>query len=319
MVQSVSLVLLFDHYVIIMSTAHTIRYVIKTVFITLSVFIFLYVFFYILDTLYLFSISKKNSDAFQYGISNDLRYLKERGDEVAQSQLVIESLLKRDSSSLITYLRAEREHRGIGLMGVADSNGIIIGRTKTSSKRGDNVFLTNPVGIIVAQGRSAQSVEAPIGFDPRQILVTTGRPIFLNGKMIGALFANYLTDDIYARRFKYSYLPKGTEIVFYNKKGGIYGVSFTDEEVSKYIRGYFEVGSPWLQDGLSDQIMTLDNKTYLIKNIIFPGLKSSPGGVLLFISRRDMDGIARAITILITSLMFGCFVLRYYRYMKEYE
>lgn len=300
-----------------MSSTQTIKYIAKTFFVTLGVFVFLYVFFHTLDRLYVFSVAEKNINAFHYGIDNDLHYLKERGDEVAQSSLVIKSLLDKDSVALTTYLKAEREHRGIGLMGVTNSNGVIIGRTKTSNKRGDNAFLTNPVGAVVAEGRSAASVEAPIGFGPRQIFLTTGRPIFFEGKMIGALFANYLTDDIYARRFKYMYLPKGSEIAFYHKKDGVYGVSFTDEDLSGEVRKYFDTRPSWLRGELSNEIVKFDEKIYLIENIVFPGLNASPGGALLFIPRKNTDSTARGVTILITSLVLGYFGFRYYRHVKE--
>ncbi len=282
----------------------------KALFATLGVFLALFVSTHIGGALYVSSIAASSADAFRSGIERDLTYLKEQGDAVAREELVQQYLTEENSEKLIETLRAEKEKRSIGLMGAATSEGVIIGRTRTVGKRGDNVFLTTPMGRIVAEGKSAQSVEAPIGFDPRQIFLTTGRPIMQSDRMIGALFANYLTDDIYAARFRDTYLAHGVEVVFYNRNGGVYGSSFSDGEVRKRINSYFNSGSEWIRNGSSGKTISFKDGTfYLVENIIFPGLEESPGGALLFIPRYDISSIANVVTAFVTLLVFVFFAL----------
>ena len=174
----------------------------KALFVTTGVFLVLFSIFRIIGTVYIASIAKDTGNLFDEGIKKDLAHLKEEGNRVAENEEIKRYILTKDSNALIQILREEKQKRSIGLMGVVDADGIVIGRTKTSGKRGDNVFLTEPVGRLVSQGAYAESIETPYGFDPVQLLLNTGRPVFKGGVMIGALFANYLTDNEYAQHFK---------------------------------------------------------------------------------------------------------------------
>ncbi len=125
-------------------------------------------------------------------------------------------------------------------MGVANKEGVILGRTLTTGKYGDNVFLSTPAGRVVIQGKSVQSIELT-GFG-NQICLTTARPILAQDEMIGALFANYLLDDTYASHVTKSYLSPGAAVVFYTKEYGVYGNSFTDKETRALVTSYFNSG-----------------------------------------------------------------------------
>ncbi len=285
----------------------------KALYITLGVFLFLFVIFHIGGALYVSSIETKSSNAFQAGITTDLAYLKEQGDAVAKGDLLREYLIARNSQKLIELTKKEIAARGIGLMGVADSEGVLLSRTFSVGNLGNNIFLVNPVGRIVAQGKSAESVEATVGFDPNQIFLNTGRPIMQGDRMIGALTANYLTDDAYAVRFRDTYLPHGVEVVFYNKNGGTYGNSFSDTETRKLLRSYFNSSSDWIRNGSSGSTISFtDNSLYFVKNIVFPGLEQSPGGALLFIPRKDLSVALNLTTALLTVCIFIFFALQYH-------
>ena len=285
----------------------------KSLYITLGVFLFLFVLFHISGALYISSIATKSSDAFHAGIAHDLAYLEEQGDAVAKNDLLQEYLIARDSQKLIELTKKEILARNIGLMGVADSEGILLSRTFSAGNLGNNIFLVNPVGRVMAQGKSAQSVEATVGFEPNQIFLNTGRPIIRDGKMIGALTANYLTDDAYATRFRDTYLPHGVQVVFYNKNGGVYGDSFSDVETRKFINSYFNTSSDWIQNGSSGKTISFsDGSFYLVANIVFPGLEKSPGGALIFIPRQDFSDIINLTIALLTIGIFIFFALRYH-------
>ena len=238
------------------------------------------------------------------GIRQDLAYLKTQGDAVARLETVKNYLQKDDSYSLLGALIKERDNRSIGLMGVANKEGYVVSRTKTVSKRGDNVFLTAPQGRVVAQGKDASSIELS-SVDPTQIVMTTGRPITDGGAMIGGLFASYLMDDAYAARFQSKYLPTGTEVVFYTKNLGIYGNSMRDTDTRKIVESSFNVNSDWIKNGTSDQVVRFPNGSYYtVKNIVFYGLEASSGGALLFIPLQTTSGIIGFVISIITFFLF---------------
>lgn len=290
----------------------------KAFYFTLGVGIFLFVLSHIGGALYASHLAARASGAFHDGITSDLAHLKKEGDELAKNDTIKEYVIARDTEKLVDFLKKEIIKRKIGLAGVTDSNGVVISRTKSVGVVGDNVFLVNAVGRIVALGGSAESVEDPFGFDPQQILLNTGRPIMRDNSMIGALFANYLADDSYAVRFRDAYLPRGVEVVFYNKEGGVYGNSFSDPDTRKLISSYFNSGSRWIQDGNSGETLSFANGDfYLVEDIIFPGLEKSPGGALLFIPRKDFSGAANLLTMLIILSTFIFVTLRHRPYSRR--
>jgi hypothetical protein len=145
-----------------------------------------------------------------------------------------------------------------------------------------------PQGRAVAQGKDVASIELS-GFDPNQLLMTTGRPLYRGQTMIGALFANYLMDDAFADRFKSTYMPSGVQVLFYTKEYGVYGNSFTAPDDRKLISTYITPHSDWIQKGKTDSLVKLNGVTYMIHNQVFPGLEESPGGALIFVPRYDMS------------------------------
>ena len=284
----------------------------KALYYTLGVFLAFFVLFHIGISFYVSSLGENGVRNFNAGIAKDLSHLKKQGDEVAKNPFIIDRLLSKDSAGLLEIMQEERKQRSIGLMGITNSEGVIVSRTLTTGKRGDNVFLTAPVGRIVAQGKSAESVELTSFFG--QLFLTTGRPIIHNGNMVGGLFANYLTDDVYAFRFRDAYLKSGDEILFYTKEHGVYGSSFKDEKIRELVNSYFNSGSEWIKDGRQQATVSFgDGTTYLVQNVIFPGVEESPGGAIIFIPRWDVSSFANILTSCILVLIFIFFVLKEHR------
>lgn len=275
----------------------------RNLFLTFGVLLTGLVILRIVSAVYSSQISAVAAEHFYSGIAQDLSYLKTQGDALAENQDLQRYLVEGDYESLLSFLQQEKAARSIGLMGVANADGAIVTRTKSVTKHGDNVFLTAPVGRVVAQNKSAQSVELT-GFGP-QLFLTTGRPILEQGQMVGGLFANYLTDDDYATRFKENYLPPGVEIAFYTNQYGIYGNSFSDPVVDQRLDSYFNSSSEWINGELNEKtIFFEDGQYFLVKNEVFPGLEDSPGGVLLFIPRQDISTVANVIIGLTTAFTF---------------
>ncbi len=289
----------------------------KSLFGTLAFFAVVFVVLHIAGAYHIRNIAMHEKIMLNSGLAKDMNHLKTQGDEVAADPAIILNLLLDNRQKLISLIRAEIPKRNIGLLGIANKHGVMVSRTLNTGKYGDNVFLTSPIGRAVANGSHVESIETTTFVG--EIGISTGRPIFQNNEMVGALFANYLLDNSYAHFFKDTYLHPGTEIVFYTKEYGIYGSSFSDTSTDQLVRSYFNSGSNWNTSGETDKTVVFENgTTYLVENIVFPGLEKSPGGVLLFIPRVDLSMVTNTIVAIATLLCFLYLVLRHH-YRKSTE
>jgi hypothetical protein len=240
----------------------------------------------------------------QDGLTADLEHLRIQGDAVAENILVKQYLLEEAPDKILPVLAEERERREIGLMGVANKEGVIISRTLSTANRGENAFLVSPQGRAVAEGKRPASIEVS-SFDPKQVLMTTGRPIIIGTSTIGALFANYLLDDSYSARFKVLHLFDGVHVAFYTKEFGLYGMSFHNEIEHSVLNSYFNVDSDWIKRGKTGDIIKFDSGIYYrVENIVFPGLEHSPGGVLVFVPYYGYGWGIRAFIVFVTVILF---------------
>lgn len=138
-------------------------------FLLVSFFIFAYVytvFFYAPARFAEVEVGKAHA-----GVASRLEFLQKEGDAVAKLPKLIDAITARDSYNLLGLLVSERDARGIGLMGVTDENGYVLSRTRTVNARGDNIFLTAPLGRALAGGlESGSSVEFS-DFNPEQVFL----------------------------------------------------------------------------------------------------------------------------------------------------
>lgn len=284
----------------------------RAVYLTAGTFVFFFVLFHIGTAFYVSEISERGRALFQTGIETEMKHLKVQGDSIAEIPGFGEMLLTENSEILIPFLQKERAVRGIGLMGLTNSDGVIISRTKSTDKRGDNVFLTTAYGHVVSQGQYIQTIEAGT-LNPNQVLMSTARPVVQGEHMVGALFASHLVDDAYALTFRDKYLPTDTQVAFYTKEYGIYGTSFSDDSLREVLHSYFNSGSSWITEGDSGQTIVFDdNKTYVVENIVFPGIHEDSAGALIFIPRKDISAAANLITAFFTLITFILLAVRYH-------
>lgn len=217
------------------------------------------------------------------GIATELSRLQKEGNEVALLPDFIDALAKGDSYEILGIMVRERDARGIGLMGVTDEEGYVIARTKTVSARGDNAFLATPIGRALAGGQSHVSSVEVSGLNPSQILFGTGRWVYKNSTKVGALFSNALADNQFSQTFAERYLSSNTEVAFYTRQYGIYGSSFEKEEDRSLIGSFIHPNSRFVRVGMDNLgIEFPDGRRYIVRNYVFPGLESSPGGALIF-------------------------------------
>lgn len=287
------------------------RSLMRALYTTAGMFLGFFVFYHISNALYVSHLSEQQRTAFEQGIAQEKSYLKEQGDAVAADPVLHEYLEEGSREQILTFIQEERAARSIGLMSVANSEGVIIGRTFSPGKYGDNVFLTAPAGRAVSKGLSVESIERT-GFGD-QIFMTTVRPVLRQGEMVGAVFANHLLDDAYAVRFKQAYLSPRAEVAFYTKESGIYGQSFSDAEIHTLVSSYFNEGSEWVRDGVSGKTVSFgDGTSYLVENVVFQGLEQSPGGALIFIPREDFSDLANGIATALVLLVFLFLTIRHH-------
>ena len=276
----------------------------RALYLTLGTFLALFVLFHLASALYVSSIATSSSDALKAGIAQELAYLKEQGDAVAANDSVAIQLLEDNTDVLLSILKEEQAARSIGQIAVVNTEGVLVSRTRKVGVQGDNLFLTSAEGRVVARGESVESIGQSI-LDPRQIRLSTGRPITSRGRMVGGLFAIQLIDDAYATHFRDTHLPGGTEVLFYNKEFGIYGGSITESPTRLLIDSYFNSGSTWVKDAASNKTISFaDGRFYLVENTVFPGLEESSAGALLLIPRYDISNITHMVTALLTLGIF---------------
>lgn len=226
------------------------------------------------------------TNELQNGLTEELHYLVNQGNEVALNPKIKEYLLQKEYVELLATLSAEKNERGIGLMGIANEEGIIVTRTRSILSTGENALEMSPQGRALAAGAPVVSSVEVSSFDPTQVLMTTGRRILDDGQVIGYLFANHLLDDAYALNFAKRYFHEGVitpHIAFYTNDNGVYGTSFEDGSARALSRTYFAtIDAAQRLNGRVDTVWIM-GLPYRVTSIPFDGLEGETTGALLFI------------------------------------
>lgn len=225
--------------------------------------------------------------SFNQGINQDLEYLKSTGNEISQNNELKKLLVSKDNEALISLIIGKKNIHSIGLMGVADADGYIVARTKSINQTGERASVVSPQGrAIYGEHNEIASIEVS-SFDAHQVLMTTGRRIYgEDGVMLGALFANYLLDDKYAISFAEDHLSKrlnDVNVVFYTNYYGTYGSSFEDKSLKENINLYLKSKNSIINSEKTKELISINDKDYLVKKIPFKGLEDTSTGGLIFI------------------------------------
>jgi len=212
-------------------------------------------------------------------LSQETSRLLEAAKEMDERRVFDAYIQERDILNLISLATDERTKRGIGGILVADKNGIVLTRTRVVSQRGDYIFHTTAWGRELAQGKEVATVEKG-GAWP--LIVTGAVPLVREGSVAGAIVAAHLVDNEYASRFAERHLPAGVKLAFYSREEGIVGNNFHDEQTERILSSYFNTGSNWIQNGRTGETFNIAGQQYFVSNLAFPGIETSPGGVLVF-------------------------------------
>lgn len=201
--------------------------------------------------------------------------------ELSQNDELRNSIKGKDVTEINRILGEEIQKTGIPAFTVADENGTALTRLPTGASLGDNIFLTIPIGRMVANGTNGTI------FTPgRNFPLTLASGYLLKNdddSTLGAVFGGYWLDNKYAQEFESKYLNdfRNRKIVFYSKEDGVTGDNFDDLETRNKIRAYINHASALIQDGRSGDLLNINGTDYVITNHILSGNEDIYGGILL--------------------------------------
>lgn len=248
------------------------------------------------------------------GIVTDEHYVFKQVGGIATSPDLIAALQKKDTLGILGTLRDEQDAHQLTTLAVTDEHGIVLMRTVSVSRNGDYLFQETPYGQEVARGIPTVSVERGTALP---LLVVAGFPVDENAKMIGALFGGYLIDDAYAHNFRGAYLNSSINLIYYSKDHGVVGTTFEASSTKTLLSQYFNIGSDWIQKRLSNREVILEGRSYFLINVELPGLKGSPGGVLVLYPLNYPVAAGLRALILALSFLLIVFYFHIYRARKK--
>jgi hypothetical protein len=284
----------------------------KAILFSISLFLFLIVLAFVGESVYAVSFERKALSDLSRGLVSEQQILVSQGDTFAANADLQKAVRSNDSYETLSVLNLLNTGKTTWVA-VANPQGVIFSRTKTSFGRGDNAYVISPLGrALVQKGQPVFSIERS-SVDPSQLIMSYLRNIYDRSTTLGGLFTTLLLNDSYASYFTHTYLPPGVQTVFYSRDYGLYGDSVTDPAVRKIITDYFYPNSAWIAQGKTNTTIRFPNgKYYRVINHVFSGIEHSPGGVILLVPIYGFWVIIRvAITCLV--LVFCLFLLFLHR------
>lgn len=260
-------------------------------------------FFVILLFVQLYEIRKiaRTAEQTLSGLETDKQYLLEQARELDAEKFFDTNLRERNIESLASQTLEESQKRNLGDLLITDEEGIVLARTKATSRKGDFVFHTTVWGETIVKNNEIASVEEGTAWP---LMVIGAVPMIRDGNFFGAIVATHIPDDEYARQFRDRYLSRDSQIVFVPKTG-IAGSSFHDVNLTQLLSIYFSPGSEFLEiNGATDKV-SLGNNAYLVKNIILKGVEDSPGNLLVLVKPLETNVMAVLLTFAITLFLAG--------------
>ncbi len=253
------------------------------------------------------------------GIADDEHYVYGRMEALAATPDFARFIRQDDLPNIASTIQEEGTATGLDAIVVTDANGVVLAREKAPTSVGDYIFQSTTYGQQLAEGNSTVSVEK--GTD-LPLIVIAGFPVKENGTMVGAVFGGYSIDDAYAHAFRGRYLSGNTDLIFYAKAAGVVGTTFEDPKTKALIDTYFNTGSDWIENAQTDQAVTIEGKSYFLKNIPLPGIDGSAGGVLvLYRNSNTRIGLifSAIIALLFLLIVLSFHTLRVPRQGRRYE
>ena len=220
-------------------------------------------------------------------IGEELSYTAQATKEAIEAGEFERYIDENDALGAAQALSKEAARTGLTTMVAVNKEGIVLSRFPITGRRNDYVFLTTPWGRKAADGEEVST--AGTGRVNPLVLISA-IPILEDKNVAGAVFGGFILDNAYAFNFKKKYLAPDMHIAFYSKEDGLFSNTFTANELQSLLGTYFNSGSEWVQNGkseLGENVLEIEGVPYHVANIALPGIDESPGGVLLFIPRKE--------------------------------
>ncbi len=246
------------------------------------------------------------------GLEKDKQYVLSQARELNEGKTFDISIAERNTDVLVSFATQETRNRGLGGILVADKNGIVLTRTRFVTQRGDFIFHTTAQGRALAKSQEVASIER--GAAP-PLVVAGGVPLIRGNELFGAIIAAYIIDDDYAKQFRDKYLSSNAEAVFIPKTSAPVS-SFGGAETSRLLAAYFPQGSDFLQTDGTVKKFSLNNRAYLVQNIVVHGIEEETANLLVF-EPIDNALYASFLAVFIVFILGAVAWILYKRFLKK--
>lgn len=263
---------------------------------------------YLAYSIYPEYLARQVTESAQKNINNELANFEAAGDKMALDPKLLEAVSTGDIPALNTVVGDFKKYYNTPLITITNADGTAISRARSKNILGDNVYFNSPYGRAIARGETkVLSIEVS-GINPREIVLVTGRPLYKNGRAIGALFTGRSFDDNFAQSFAAEHLRHNVHIAFYTNDHGVSSSSIIGEQDRKLFDSYFYPNSSLAAEHDNTFIRVPGRGIFFFRNITFPGLESSPGGMILLIPLKGF-WLTIGAGILIPCLIFILWIL----------
>lgn len=227
-----------------------------------------------------FSINREDT-VVDKSIQLELERVSKERDEIISSGILNSALRNRDLAQLLTLINAEVKKRNVDYIVITDRDGFTLARSDETAQQGDNVFQSTAQGKRVAQGQTVTAIVRTV----KNPLATISKSlIFEQNRSIGSILVGENIDNAYANSFNKKYLKPREKIFYYTPQEGVIGDSMNNPEDTQLVNSYFSLGSDLVAQNLSglSKEIKMGDTYYVVRNIVFPGLGVSPGGMFVF-------------------------------------
>ncbi len=216
---------------------------------------------------------------FSTAIQNRLNALHGFAHHLAGNESLVEALSQGRSDVLQSLVnRAQLDDDVSGIV-VADSQGVAVVRSRAVTTQGDVVLETTAWGRQVANGQDVAVVEQGTTYP---LIMIGATPIMRDGRAIGAIgVADFMTTPVLQRLE--SPLPRFSQIIAYGQDAGALASTISDPKLEHVVAAVVNPGSSLIANDQAGKLLRLGSRTYVVNNMIFPGLERSPGGLLLLL------------------------------------
>ena len=191
-------------------------------------------------------------------------------------------IANKDLAGLQTFAEHVRNQKGFDLVLVTDEHGVALIRSALPSNRGDYIFNVTSWGQAVSQTGRAITVERGVTFP---LIMIGGQELKdQNGSLVGAVFVGHQINDAYLTTLRNRALPWFMHAVAFTKQNGAVASTFVNPQEQSIASYTFPATSRWTQEVMgidAPEFISLNNRYYFAQSVIFPGLQTSPGGIIL--------------------------------------